>query len=463
MLNCIVACGLISGPAQGGHIAQGIGRLLTWEKLLSNWRCPYPDRPPGPSSPNPFRTDFESDYDRVVYSSPFRRLARKTQVHPMAPNDQVHNRLTHSIEVASVGRSFGRRLANWLDENKLLPPNRSDNDLVWTLMASCAAHDIGNPPFGHAGESAIREWAACHDNIVFPSDLPVSEAVRKDVLLFEGNAQSFRISARVDNPKLGYLRLTYATLGAMVKYPWTSTDQRAQTQEKFNCFSCEQEIFHDVFEHLGLLTGGGYLRHPLSFLSEAADDICYRVLDLEDAAELRIIPEPRVRGIYSRFLGGPQPESMPLSQLRGLVVQRLIDESWSVFVSDYENIMAGARAEDLKSSFDDQLKCAMQDVKQVYDEIFADLSKVAVELGAFKALGRILKALCNATSQLARAQDCSKLRFVSRRCLDLAWPKHHVLQNADKPYEWWLHQVLDYVSGLTDNYARQISREIEGT
>lgn len=437
--------------------------MLTWEKLLSNWRCPYPDQQPGPSSPNPFRTDFESDYDRVVYSQPFRRLARKTQVHPMAPNDHVHNRLTHSIEVASVGRSFGRRLANWLDENSLMPPERDGNDLVWILMASCAAHDIGNPPFGHAGESAIREWAASHGDVVFPGNLQVREDARKDVLLFEGNAQGFRIAARNDNSLIGYLRLTYATLGAMVKYPWTSADERASAQKKYNCFSSEREIFHDVFEHLGLTIDGGYVRHPLSFLSEAADDICYRVLDLEDAAELRIIPEARVREIYSHFLGGPQSATKPLSMLRGMVVQRLIDESWNVFVNDYTSIMAGTRSSDLKSSFDGNLQNALKEVKEVYDEIFAELSKVAVELGAYKALGRILKALCNATSQLALQGDAAKLNFVSRRCLDLAWPRAHVEANVARPYEWWLHQVLDFISSLTDNFARQISREIEGT
>jgi len=134
-----------------------------------------------------------------------------------------------------------------------------------------------------------------------------------------------------------------------------------------------------------------------------------------------------------------------------------------VFTEDYASIMAGTRTEGLKSSFNGRLKIALEEVEEVYHEIFADLSKVATELGAFKALGRILKALCNATSQLARAHDISNLRFVSRRCLDLAWPKHYVEKNVDRPYEWWLHQVLDYVSGLTDNYARQISREIEGT
>jgi len=438
--------------------------MMDWEKLLSTWRTPFENQEPGPSSRQMFRSQFESDYDRIVYSQPFRRLARKTQVHPLTPNDHVHNRLTHSIEVASVGRSFARRLSKFLSDEGLLPQDRSGDDLGWILMAACAAHDIGNPPYGHAGESAIREWSASHEEVVFPNDLNVSDGVRQDVLLFEGNAQGFRISARNDNPLIGYLRLTYATLGAMVKYPWDACDSRASKLGKHNCFSSEKEIFRDVFAHMGLVDAAGeYFRHPLSFLSEAADDICYRVVDLEDAAELRIVPDHRIRKIYGRLLGSAQPEHKPLSQIRGEVIERLIDETWKVFVGNYDEIMSGQRSADLKSGLDAQLVSALEEVQHVYDEIFAEISKVAVELGAYKALGRILKAVCNATSQLARKQDLAELQFISLRCLDLAWPKHHVEQNQKQPYEWWLHQVLDYVSALSDNMARQISREIEGT
>lgn len=437
--------------------------MFDWNDLLSSWRTPFPGKTPGPAAAQSFRSHFESDYDRIVYSQPFRRLARKTQVHPTTVNDHVHNRLTHSIEVASVGRSFARRLAAFLEARNLLPPDRSGDDLAWILMAACAAHDIGNPPFGHAGEYAIREWSDSHQDIVFPADLHVSEMVRKDVVLFDGNAQGFRIAARNDNVLIGYLRLTYATLGATVKYPWPSTDSRAEERGKHSCFSSEAPLLHDVFERLRLVDPEGqYLRHPLSFLSEAADDICYRVLDLEDAAELRIIPEERVRATYYRFLGDRTHDSIPLARLRGEVIQRLIEESWSVFTDDYEAIMTGRRSQDLKSSFDGELIGALKDVQQIYDEIFAEVSKVAVELGAFKALGRILKALCNATAQLARNHDVSKLRFVSRRCLDFAWPRKHVEANVHQSYEWWLHQILDYVSALTDTMARQISREIEG-
>jgi dGTPase len=437
--------------------------MMDWGQLLNNWRMPFPDETPGAASEQSYRSHFESDYDRIVYSQPFRRLARKTQVHPMTPNDHVHNRLTHSIEVASVGRSFARRLGSFLNDNSLLPADRTAEDLGWVLMASCAAHDIGNPPFGHAGESAIRDWTEAHQEIVFPADHSVGDGTRDDVLLFEGNAQGFRIAARNDNPLVGYLRLTYATLGAMVKYPWDSSDPRAEAKGKHNCFSTEASIFCDVFRRMGLVgDDGSYLRHPLSFLSEAADDICYRVIDLEDAAELRIISEERVRTIYGRFLGLDYVESKPIPRLRGEVIARLIEESWRVFEDDYDQIMRGDRKQDLKSGFDKDLIAALEEVQQVYGEIFAETSKVAVELGAYKTLGRILKALCTATAHLARQRSLSKLRFVSKRCLDLAWPRRLIEENTEKPYEWWLHQVLDYVSALTDNMAKQISRDIHG-
>lgn len=433
-----------------------------WKQLLSDWRTPYPDQKPGPSSENEFRTHFESDYDRVVYSQPFRRLARKTQVHPVAPNDQVHNRLTHSIEVASVGRSFARRLAHFLTHRNEMPVGRTGDDLGWILMASCVAHDIGNPPFGHAGEFAIREWAASHPDEIFPPGIPVSEGARQDVLIFEGNAQGFRIAARHDNEHLGHLRLTYATLGAMVKYPWTSTDPRAGEQQKYNCFSTEADLFSDVFETMGLWVNGRFARHPLSFLSEAADDICYRVLDLEDAAGLGIITADHVRHVFCSFLDARHVH-MPLAMMRSKVIQRLILESWQVFADDYDAIMTGGRTADLKSSFPTQLQDGLAQVNSMYQMIFAETSKVTAELGAFRVLGRILKTLCHAARELYEVRDPSQMMFVSRRCMELAWNHAYLDQHVDATYEWWLHQVLDYVSGLTDNFARQLSRDIEGT
>ena len=256
-----------------------------------------------------FRSAFEMDFDRIVYSGPFRRLARKTQVHPMALNDQVHTRLTHSLEVASVGRSLGHRLGKFLRGRGEIGEGR-EMDLVWIIQAACLAHDIGNPPFGHAGEFAIREWVKGHRGEVF-GDAEVSTGVRADWEIFEGNAQGFRIAARGDNAAAGYLRLTFATLGAMVKYPWDSLDARAKKLGEFNVFSTEKVLFEEMGERMGMVRGGGMARHPLSFLSEAADDICYRILDLEDAAEMGILEERRVREIFLSMYESKGMEGAP--------------------------------------------------------------------------------------------------------------------------------------------------------
>ncbi len=452
-----------SGKWTTTHLEDETGaiEMLTWDKLLCDWRVPSPGKRAGPSTPDEFRTPFEADYDRIVYSRPFRRLARKTQVHPLAPNDHVHNRLTHSVEVASVGRSFARRLARFLKSKDVID-DAADSDLGWIMMSACAVHDIGNPPFGHAGEYAIREWAQSHQEIVFPSDIIYDEATKNDVLLFEGNAQGFRVAARSDNEPTGHLRLTYATLGAMVKYPWDSSDSLAKERKKYNCFTTEKEIFASMFDQMGLARGGRFLRHPLSFLSEAADDICYRVLDLEDAAEMGIIPVDRVREIYGAFLDSTDERQWPLSMVRGMVISEMIRESWRVFEADYDAIMHGGRDVDLKADFNPRLQEGLMRVREAYGEIFSEVAKVATELGAYKALGRIVKALCNAVAALKREAPDGGMMFVTRRTLALAWEGDYIERHRSEHYDWWLHQVLDFVSSLTDNAARQLTRDIEG-
>lgn len=437
---------------------------MQWNKLLSDLRFSRKaGEPPRISSGKAFRSAFEADYDRIVYSAPFRRLARKTQVHPLAPNDQVHNRLTHSIEVASVGRSLARRLAKLLQDRKELPPDRCEEDVLWIVQAACVAHDIGNPPFGHAGEFAIREWVKSHPDMIFIDGVDVSDGVGADWKLFEGNAQGFRLSARGDNEQAGYLRLTFATLGAMIKYPWDSQAAVAVGKVKYNVFSTEKSLFESLVEHMGLRQAdGGVVRHPLSFLSEAADDICYRILDLEDAVEMGIISEQRVRAVFAVICDG-MTKDLPLASLRADAIHTLIEAMWEVFESDYANIMAGKRETDLKSGLPPELSQAMQQVKDLYVEIFAERVKVAVELGAYKALGRITRAMCLATSQLVKAKGYEQTGFLAKRFLELAWGERYVRQHERESYDWWLHQVMDYVSGLTDNYARQLSREIEGT
>ena len=239
---------------------------------------------------DPARSPFLQDRDRIIYSSSFRRLARKTQVHPLVRNDHIHTRLSHSLEVSSVGRSLGAMAGYFLRRRDELPEYAAPEFPGQILEAACLAHDIGNPPFGHAGEFAIRDWFGDPANHTYVNAL--EETHQSDFRCFDGNAQGFRVVNVVENNRdQGGFRLTYPTLASMVKYPWDSWQSRTRSGKcKFNYYQAEAGIFEEVFCALGLKTRrGDFARHPLSLLAEAADDTCYRIVDMEDARELDII------------------------------------------------------------------------------------------------------------------------------------------------------------------------------
>ena len=435
---------------------------LNWPQLLAPERINKPGATPAApvTSNTAERNTFEADYDRVVFSEPFRRLAKKTQVHPLAPNDHIHNRLTHSIEVASVGRSIAKKVQYFLRDRH---PEYQEilQSLPMIVQVGCLTHDIGNPPFGHAGEYAIREWMEAHQEMICPAE--VSDATRQDLLLFEGNAQGFRLAARADNPCSGYMRLTFASLGSMVKYPWTSMDKRARASKKFSVFASEEEIFLQMAEHMGLLCHDGRVaRHPLSFLTEAADDICYRMLDMEDAVSMRIFPEQPVRELFLKLAGHNPKADIPIAKARGAAIAALIDESLRVFCHYYADIMAGEHIRDLKADFSSGFNEGFAEITEMYKEIFSHRAKLRYELGAYKMVGRIIKAFSLALQSLCEHRDYSAAPFISRKCLDLAWDVDYIQAHRHNNYEWWLRQAFDFVSGLTDNYAIQISSEIEG-
>jgi dGTPase len=443
---------------------------LTWSKLLSAQRAPWPESAQSAGRKTVAkaddRTPFEQDYDRIVFSPPFRRLARKTQVHPMASNDHIHNRLTHSIEVASVGRSFAVRVAELAsDRSDLAPADKPA--LAWILQSACLIHDLGNPPFGHAGEEVIREWSREHLDLMFPQKQleadPALQARQADWLHFEGNAQGFRLAARPDNPVAGYLRLTYATLSSAIKYPWTSADPRTLKKRKHNVYSTEGELFGEMAEALGTTNGQGeWCRHPLSFLTEAADDICYRIIDLEDAVEMGICEHPKVHDLLLRISRNPDNHWMPLTQLRGQAIRSLMIQCWDVFEQDFDAIMNGARGDDLNSSLDQECQNQLGEVRDIYDSIFGHRKKIATELGAYHILGRILKAFIKTIQSITAAKSYADVHFLSKRTIELTWGTRHVEKNLNQPYSWWLSQVMDYVSGMTDDYALRLSREIGG-
>lgn len=406
------------------------------------------------------RTEFEADYDRVVFSEPFRRLAKKTQVHPLAPNDHIHNRLIHSIEVGSVGRSLGKKLQIFL-ASKGISRDLCQN-LPKIVQVGCLVHDIGNPPFGHAGEYNLRGWLKEHKDIVFIEDMPVSEELKTDLLMFEGNAQGFRLASRNDN-KCGYMRLTYASLGAMIKYPWNSNDKRAVESEKYNVFFSENDIFSDMAYEMGLfLPNRQVARHPLSFLTEAADDICYRMLDMEDAVAMRIFPETPIKNLFLKIADFHTDRNVTIGEARGRAIGKLINEAWSAFEESYDDIMCGNRSSDLKSSFTSKFSEEFEEIGTRYKDIFTHRSKLSYEIGSYKILGRIIKSLALSVQALCKQGNYEDLPFISKKCFELAWGATFVKINQEKGYEWWLRQIYDYVTGLTDNYAIQVSKEIEG-
>lgn len=448
---------------------------LDWNLLLSDKRHSVSGTSPAPggatapamesSTVASTRTPFERDCDRVIFSAPFRRLAGKTQVHPFAKIDHIHNRLTHSLEVASVGRSLAYAAGRILLKRNELPKGRTPEDLNCIVQAACLAHDIGNPPFGHAGEFAIREWANAHLRELFGNRMAGSlHGVSRDWLFFEGNAQSFRMVSRADARDQAYFKLTYATLGTMMKYPWHSGDSRVDTVRKFSAFSSEIEIFDDVVQTLGLrLPNGTITRHPLSYLTEAADDICYRITDLEDAVRMRILQESEVRRIFVKIIG--RDEKRPLSAMRAGAIGALTEAASEVFEKHYDEIISGKRPvdRDLKSDFPDRMKEALAEIKKRYEsDIFSHRPKIASELGAYNTLGRILGAYASAARELSTTGDYERLSFVQRRCLELAWEKDYILQNQTRGEAWWLAQVMDFIAGMTDNFALQVSSEIGG-
>ncbi|MDK2124093.1 deoxyguanosinetriphosphate triphosphohydrolase [Parachitinimonas caeni] len=437
---------------------------MSWERLLSADRLGIPRRTVAERSDSS-RTDFHKDHDRIVFSSPFRRLGRKTQVHPMTENDHVHTRLTHSIEVGSVGRSLGIMVGQQIQDR--LPGHITPYDLGAIVQAACLAHDIGNPPFGHAGEYAIRDWFRRESHAYLLQNLSTAE--RKDVQTFEGNAQGFRVVTQLENHRFqGGMRLTYATLGTTLKYPWTS--EHAGRKEKFSIYQAEKPLLEEVANELGLPErhANRWSRHPLSYLMEAADDICYAILDLEDGIEIGMLPYQVVEPILFKLCGGDddllrlEVAAAPsyrrkISLLRGKSIDRCVREVSSAFLRQHDTLLNGEFEGDLLASCPGFVIEGINTAKKLArEQIFKNRRKVEIEVGSFTCLDILLDAFCDATYQL---KNGPQLSFRNRRILDL------MEYNAPQP-EWPLYhsylRVLDFIGGMTDNYATYLAQQVGG-
>ena len=379
---------------------------MNWEKLLSLKRFGDTKKRERKDQ-DETRLGFEVDYDRIIFSSEFRSLQDKTQVVPLSNEDFVHTRLTHSLEVSVVGRSLGRQVGTKILEKFPDLKNKygyQANDFGAIVAAASLAHDIGNPPFGHSGEKSIGQFFISGKGKEFSKEL--SKKQYQDLCDFEGNANGFKILTQSRIGREGGLRLSYATLGAFVKYPKESlpiTPTSNVSQKKYGFFQTEVDVFSDIAEELGLNKDetGSYIRHPLAYLVEAADDICYTIIDFEDGINLGLIEEEfaleylinLVRdSINTEKYHKLSNTSDRISYLRALSINTLINECVEIFMNNEDQIMQGVFTSSLldkskyKAQIDDIIKISIENIyesKEVIEKEIAGYNLISVLLESY--------------------------------------------------------------------------------
>lgn len=451
---------------------------MDWERLLSTTRFRIdtdrhvvPTQTTSTSEGAPgLRSDYHIDHDRVVFSSAFRRLGRKTQVHPLAQHDHTHNRLTHSVEVASVGRSLGNRVGAMMAASGMLPPDITPFDIGAVVQVACLAHDIGNPPFGHTGEEALRDWFRQPKHVHWLEKL--SEHERRDVMTYEGNAHSLRMVTSLEMyAGEGGMRLTAAVIGALIKYPWTANApvEGARIRNKFNIYHTELPYFRRLADELGLIKQEDlvWARHPLSYLMEAADDICYAILDLEDAVEIGILNFNEFEGLFSRIA---EPERswgvsnirQKCSMLRGVAIGRCVKEVAQKFITHQQLLLTGefaTKGKDLIAVCSEDICHTLVEAKQLASQrVYRHRTKLVTEIAAFPCLGSLLDILVPAV--YTRVIHPQKLNVREQLALDLL-AQSTPIDDEDSLYTAYM-KVLDYLGSMTDNTAATLARELSG-
>jgi dGTPase len=437
---------------------------MDWHKLLSTKRLGMEDWESSGKMED--RTQFQRDYDRIIFSSPFRRMQNKTQVFPLPEHIFVHNRLTHSLEVASVGRSLGNLLAE-----KLIPENQGNpliSEIGTIVSTACLAHDLGNPPFGHSGEAAISsffEKGAGHE-----FEPLITSGEWKDFTLFDGNANAFRILTHQFNGKRpGGFALTYSTLAGIVKYPFEST---FAVKPKFGFFQSEKEDYKKIASQLEIESKPGssdsFCRHPLVYLVEAADDICYQIMDLEDAFKLGILSYNDTKNLYLGFydtetdkkyieninatLTRVTDKNEQISYLRAGVIGKLIYECIGNFAENQERIVTGNFEGSLIGSLNGKQAEAMNTIKTIsYSQVYAHRSVVEIEIAGYKIIGTLLEEFVGA---IMNPKD-----MYSKKILSLLPEQYKT--NSDSVY-LKIQSIVDFVSGMTDVFALDLYRKIKG-
>ena len=413
------------------------------------------------------RTEFQRDYDRLIFSAPFRRLQNKTQVFPLPGSIFVHNRLTHSLEVSCVGRSLGDSISTQL---LVKHPELADThlgEIGAIVSAACLAHDLGNPPFGHSGEKAISTYFSEGKGLALKEHLTPMEW--HDLIHFEGNANAFRLLTHqfLGRRKGGFV-MTYSTLASIVKYPFSS--QLAGNKSKFGFFITEEKDYQKIADELGIkrLSREGepvrYVRHPLVYLVEAADDISYQMMDIEDAHKLKLLTTEEVIKLYEGFFDEKKKKraedifkivtdvNEQIAYLRASVIGILIQECANVFIENEAAILDGTFEGALMKHIRSPYKEAYQHCSEVaVHKIYRSKDVLDIELAGFNVISTLLELMIDAVQSPEKAYSQLLINRVSSQ-YDINSPTLYGRIQA----------VLDYISGMTDVFALDLYRKIKG-
>ena len=441
--------------------------MMDWKRLISNKRLGQEHRH---TERHDDRTEFKRDYDRLIFSAPFRRLQNKTQVFPLPGSVFVHNRLTHSLEVASVGMSLGSDVAQRIIQERHPELAGTQFEQIGQIVSTaCLAHDLGNPPFGHSGEKAIQTFFTEGAGSTLQS--LVSPAFWSDITHFEGNANAFRLlTHQFKGRRAGGFVMTYSTLASIVKYPYAS--DAAGKKGKFGFFLSERDYYQRIADEMGipLLSADGealrYARHPLVYLVEAADDICYEIMDLEDAHKLKIISyaetEELLLGFFSddvrqRILSRIHDEELEdpnekVVYMRACVIGKLENECVNTFIDHEDDILAGRFQGSLIDHISERQRAAYRRcAKLSVERIYRSRPVLDVELSGYKIMATLMQQMTEAVMHPDR--------YYSQQLIDRVSSQYDI--NADQ-LETRLMAVIDYIAGMTDVFALDVYQKING-
>ena len=439
---------------------------MNWQQLISNKRLGQEHRHP---IRHDDRTEFKRDYDRLIFSAPFRRMQNKTQVFPLPGSIFVHNRLTHSLEVASVGMSLGNDVAQMLTHKHPELKDTLFQEIGQIVATACLPHDMGNPPFGHSGEKAIQAFFKEGKGKALKQH--VSPAFWEDITHFEGNAYAFRLlTHQFKGRRPGGFVMTYSTLASIVKYPFPAS--MAGSHGKFGYFQSEREYYLRLCDEMGIkcIEESGnqkrFARYPLVYLVEAADDICYEIMDIEDSHKLKLLTYEETKDLLLGFFEpetqqkilqrieeeGVSDNNEKIVYMRACVIGRLEHECVQAFVEEEEAILNGSFTGSLIEHIsplqrDNYIRCTQISKKKIY----RSKPVLDVELSGYKIMDTLLDQMVEAV--------CFPDRFYSKQLIGRVSNQYDI-DNED--FETRLMAVIDYICGMTDVFALDAYQKMLG-